>query len=812
MIHASSMTEIKHLEDNHPEDTNKLILLGSKINILENLKSFFKSLNPRLIFLDLSMYYQPTKIELVEDIKEIVMERREEYSKLPEKKEINNEFWRKTQQLLDRCKLVLHEEGFIAIKVNGTIKSGLKSRMDVIFGSDRFVNEIIIDSPYKVWYTPNSTVFERTNFILLYSQNLNPRINPVLNEKESGGYWHSFVSKGQGNPKKFIFEDIGEIILTPPPGTHWKLKQEAILDLCTKGQIRLNRKGNPEYWVPQKKGQIIDSNWLDICSYQWVNKYFTSSSDFYTRLLRMCLNEQELFLDLSTNLGMSLIIAEQLRLKWIGLEEDQYAFKLIMELLKDKGTFFSAYNCESLPDFPLSLYPKNDAIDTVNDFSSTNRFSLKLIERYLGQISSSNKEKSDEWANMLILGDVFEVLPCLNQKIQKKLKIIYIDPPFFTGANEKIIIPIGLSEGQEFNAGENIVFPIEDLAYKNVIEVPDPIEFFKQWFKKRIQPMRSLLQDDGLIFVRFDYHFGHYARMVLDEVFGSQNFVNEFLVRRMKKNLSLKQAYNQTHLIVHSDSVFAYQNSESAQLKSSTIKKKRRKNQDTAEIQYSSDNLWIDIAGYEKLKKTLYPTENSEALLTRIIEISTEKGDIIADFFCGSGTALAVAEKLGRMWVGVDIGKYSIHEVRKRLLKIPNNMPFEILNTIDSSDSLSPSHTPKGEMTNPMVRLETKVVGRKLKITIVAFSLSKPIDIRITHDFINFIDFWAIDWDHQNGQFEAKWYSYREMRGKKVLRNVQASITHEYSNPGKYLVVVTVYDVLGYSTRQSFTVTIINEE
>ena len=84
------------------------------------------------------------------------------------------------------------------------------------------------------------------------------------------------------------------------------------------------------------------------------------------------------------------------------------------------------------------------------------------------------------------------------------------------------------------------------------------------------------------------------------------------------------------------------------------------------------DNIWLDIAGYQKMKKTLYPTENSETLLRRVIEVSTSPKDIVADFYAGSGTTLAVAETLGRKWIGVDIGNQSINEIRKRLLQFPD--------------------------------------------------------------------------------------------------------------------------------------------
>ncbi|MFX1518059.1 MAG: DNA methyltransferase, partial [Promethearchaeota archaeon] len=398
---------------------------------------------------------------------------------------------------------------------------------------------------------------------------------------------------------------------------------------------------------------------------------------------------------------------------------------------------------------------------------------------------------------LLVLGDSFDVLPCLKDKLQKKLKLIYIDPPFFTGTNEIIVIPIGLPEKDGFQLDTYFDYPVEDLAYNNILNNPNPIKFFMQWFKKRVLLMKSLLRDDGHIFVRFDYHYGHYARKVLDEVFGLHNFVNEFLVRRMKKNLSLKQAYNQTHLIVHSDSIFVYQSSKKARLNPIAIKKRKRKSQDLIERQYSNDNLWIDVAGYEKVKKTLYPTENSETLLSRIIKMSTEKGDLIADFFAGSGTTLAVAEKLKRNWVGVDIGHYSIHEIKKRLLRIPNYNPFNIL----SSQHLD-------QTSSPVARFDIDVDNKKLKVTIVDFVLDKPLPRRRTQNYIDYIDYWAIDWDYQNALFEPKWYSCREMRGKKVLSNIQSSITYEYSNPGKYLVTIAIYDVFGKSIRQSFPINI----
>jgi adenine specific DNA methylase Mod len=832
MIQDPLITKIECLEEKHPEKTNKILILGSKINILENFKSFFKNLFPRLIFLDLSMHYQTIKKEIRKEFCNLLAEKNHNdflETIYAHTGEVTDEFWQKTEKIIENCKFMLQEEGFFSVKVNGTIKFRLKSILDTIFGSDRFVNEIIIDSPFKLWYTPNSTVFERTNYILLYSQSLSPRINPVLNEKESGGYWHSFVSKGQGTPKRFLFGDKSEVVLTPPPGTHWKLKQATILDLCAKGQIRLNKKGNPEYWVPRKKGQIIDSNWMDIQSFERIfDQKFTNSSNLYNRLIDMCLHEKDLFLDLSADVGGSLIVADRLKMKWVGLEENKQSFKLMVKNLTKKGISFSTYEHNSLPnssgDYNYSIL-QNENKSTSDHLKPSKNLSLQLIERYNTSKVISSKEDSDEWTNMLILGDSFDVLPFLESKLRKQLKVIYIDPPFFTGTDENIVIPIGLSENTDLNVTENVLYPIEELAYENVLNASDPIEFFKRWFKKHVLLMRPLLRDDGFMFVRFDYHFGHYAKIVLDEVFGSHNFINEFVVRRMKKNLSLKQAYNQTHLIVHSDSVFLYQMSEEAKLTPFSIKKKKRKGQNFAERQYSSDNLWIDIVGYEKLKKTLYPTENSEALLSRIIQISSKKGDKIADFFCGSGTTIAVAEKLKRKWVGVDIGHYSIHETKKRILKIPHNTVFNVFNIIGSyypnsrtqgleADSaidhvILEDKSSKGPLRNfPVAKLKVRVTNKKLEISVIEFIPSKSVDMSEKLNFVEYIDFWAIDWNCQDGNFEAMWYSYREMKGKKVLENVETSATHNYSDSGHYIVVATIVDVFGNNTRRSIDINI----
>ncbi len=792
---ANNITKynIRPISDITFNESNAKLIFGKPVSVMKELATIKNLERPRLIFADFSRLYS-NNISFLKK-KDVNLKSEAQIIKTP------YSFFAKSLFLFKKCKKILSENGFLAILVNNSIKSQLKVVLDELYGIDHFINEIIVDSPFNVYYDKKLQVFERTNSILLYSLTSSPRINPVLNEKESGGYWHSFVSKGQGKPKKFIFNKK-EVILTPPPGTHWKSSQNDILELCLKGKIRLNTKGNPEYWVSPKKGQIIDTNWLDIPSYEFIdNQIISISEKLYERLLRTYLDKGDLFIDLCTNVGLSLLVSAKLEMKWIGVENNKQNLDAILTTIRDCELSLTVFELLSKEQSGIkyAFNSKKMIKNSKLEISSSN-VSLILIEQFPKMCLESNVKKSNDWKNILIGGDSFDVLEFLSLRFLKQLKLIYIDPPFFTGIDENITIPY-ITEGSSIQQ-------YQDIAYNNTINNSDPINYFITWFKTRVLKMKPLIREDGFIFVRFDYHFGHYAKMVLDEVFGKDNFVNEFLIRRMKKNLSRKQAYRQTHLIVHSDSLFVYRMSTKAELMTSKIKKRRRKGQNKAEIQYYNDNLWLDIAGYEKAKKTLYPTENSEALLTRVIQITTNKGDLVADFFSGSGTTLAIADKLGRKWIGIDLGKYSIHEIKKRILKIPKRDQFNLYSLRSCSNTLiTENSSVKGDKTSILPNLNFKVELKKnrLYINILSYIPSNQkynFSDSLVSNNIDFIDYWLVDWNYQNKIFCVGWYSLREMKGKIVTKSVKGSASFNYSEPGDYEVAIRIVDVFGDITNR----------
>jgi len=245
-----------------------------------------------------------------------------------------------------------------------------------------------------------------------------------------------------------------------------------------------------------------------------------------------------------------------------------------------------------------------------------------------------------------------------------------------------------------------------------------------EFLRRRLILLHEVLSDDGIIFVKIDYHFGHYIKIILDEVFGKNNFRNEITVNRIKKNVTQQ---GRQSIPTATDSIFLYFKSEHSNLvnvfkrlteekagywhamDSAGIRRPRERvffgktmlPPDERHFSFTQDRIdrmikegkirlnpsnnkpeywiepksemaldtnWTDIPGYSFT--TGYPTENSEETLYRVINCSTKQGDLIMDVFAGSGTSLVVAEKLGRRWIGCDMGKLAIYTIQKRLLEI----------------------------------------------------------------------------------------------------------------------------------------------
>ena len=360
------------------------------------------------------------------------------------------------------------------------------------------------------------------------------------------------------------------------------------------------------------------------------------------------------------------------------------------------------------------------------------------------------------WTNKLIWGDNKLILSSLKNgpmrdEIEKQggIKLIYIDPPFDVGADFSMDIEIG---GDTFTKKPGI---LEEIAYRDTWG--KGADSFIAMIYERLVLMRDLLAEDGSILVHCDWRVNSYIRLVLEEVYGTNNFKNEVIWRR-KGGAALGEM---SRLSVATDSIIWFAKSDEFQplpvftnseeyvekqfrhedpdgrrfmvnvmrspnprpnlkydykgyktppngwaVPRETMERLDNENRlyfpDSKEKQIYKkiyldeypgqmiNNLWTDISTLKGTNQEIlnYPTQKPEALLERVINASSKEGDLIADFFCGSGTTIAAAEKLGRKWITTDLGKFAIHTTRKRMIGVQRELKaagkdyraFEILN------------------------------------------------------------------------------------------------------------------------------------
>ena len=301
------------------------------------------------------------------------------------------------------------------------------------------------------------------------------------------------------------------------------------------------------------------------------------------------------------------------------------------------------------------------------------------------------------WQNKLIWGDNKLILSSLKngplrEEIEKQggIKLIYIDPPFDVGADFSMDIEIG---DDTFTKNANI---LEEIAYRDTWG--KGTDSFISMIYERLVLMRDLLASDGSIYVHCDYRVNSFLRLILDEVFGANRMLNEVIWSYKSGGVG------QSNFARKHDTIFLYSKSDSHtfNLQKERTYKYGGIGKSSLQTYYKDENgneytlvaqtdVFTDIgiiSTHNKTERLDYPTQKPEALITRLLTASSNEGDLVADFFCGSGTTPAVAEKLGRKWIASDLGKFSVHTTRKRMIGVQRQMKsegkdfraFEILN------------------------------------------------------------------------------------------------------------------------------------
>ena len=567
---------------------------------------------------------------------------------------------------------------------------------------------------------------------------------------------------------------------------------------------------------------------------------------------------------------------------------------------------------------PLKVALPFQTVETVNESAQQRQRTLEFLLQ----------GRDPEWRNRLIWGDKKYVLPSLLPEFAGKVDLIYIDPPFATGAGFSFRAEVG---DDEFSKEASV---IEQKAYRDTWGRGH--DSYVSWFYKTATLLYELLSQSGSLYVHIDWHMVGLVRLVLDEVFGGKNFVNE-LVWLYKTGGVSKRWFGRKH-----DTILYYSKSEKYTFNPQTEKSYLAHKYGFSNIEIHQDKLgYYTIAGMRDVwdvpalrgnqpESTKYPTQKPEELLIRIIKASSNEGDLVLDSFCGSGTTAAVAEKLNRRWIACDLGRFAIHTTRKRLLGVENVRPFIVQNLgkyerqvwqkaefgenaalitrtyrkfildlyhAEMVEGFTWLHGKKGRrmvhvgsVDSPVavgdvrniaidfrraigtgknapgvagvdilgwdfaldmnetavqiaqeaginvrfVRIPREVLEKKAveqgdikffelaaldvdviqnvrDVSIALTNFTVPLYdvpdqvVKAVHDWSEWIDYWAVDFNYRDDTFHNQWQSYRTRKNRSLLLRVN----HTYDKPGDYAVLVKVIDILGNDTTKTISVKVV---
>jgi DNA modification methylase len=259
--------------------------------------------------------------------------------------------------------------------------------------------------------------------------------------------------------------------------------------------------------------------------------------------------------------------------------------------------------------------------------------------------------------NKLYCGDNLEILSTFETE---SIDLVYIDPPFFSNRNYEII----WSDEAEIRSFED--------RWEGGINV------YIDWMRDRVIELHRVLKSTGSFYLHCDWHASHYLKVMCDEILGYKNFQNE-IAWAYRTQGATKKRWSRKHdtLLFYTKTgkwTFNYMTERSYMQHKYGFKKDDFKI-DKDGRQYRDAivrDVWEIAALQSSTKEKLgYPTQKPEALLERVIKASSNENDIVLDAFCGCGTALAVSEKLGRKWIGIDISPSAVALIKKRLANIP---------------------------------------------------------------------------------------------------------------------------------------------
>ena len=351
--------------------------------------------------------------------------------------------------------------------------------------------------------------------------------------------------------------------------------------------------------------------------------------------------------------------------------------------------------------------PNNKEIHTVEDYQFEpikgypmlhwkGKRPFNSTQYYPAQRKEVHGEETNGWLNKIYWGDNLQVMSHLLKEYRGKVTLCYLDPPFDSGADYKKTVSLkGTQATNNFNS-------FEEKQYADIWINDEYLQFMYE----RLVLIRELLADNGSIYLHCDWHKSQYLRLILDEIFGLDNFRNEIVWSYPGRERLSSKKFPSKH-----DSILFFAKSDISEInpvtkkwdKEERVKALRRKiNKDEDGREWfletrgqangiepykryldeylekggALNDVWDDVQFLRgnHPERENYPTQKPESLIERIIKASSNPGDIVFDCFMGSGTTQAVAMKLGRRFIGADINLGAVQTTSKRLLKISNEL------------------------------------------------------------------------------------------------------------------------------------------
>lgn len=354
---------------------------------------------------------------------------------------------------------------------------------------------------------------------------------------------------------------------------------------------------------------------------------------------------------------------------------------------------------------------------------------------------------STEPVSRLILGDNLAVMIALLREYEGRISLLYADPPFFT--NRKYSARIG--------RGEDSRKPGEWQLAEGYHDHWDDLDSYLDFLYQRLALMHRLLTPNGTLYLHLDWHADAYARLLLDEIFGADRLLNE-IIWAYHGPSPIRRAFNRKH-----DTILAYVKGEDYTFNADAVREPYNENTvktfnaspkagfgkvpDLERGKVPEDWWYFPVIARLHNERTGYPTQKPIALLERIVLASSTPDDIVADFFCGSGTTPFVAARHGRRFIACDETFRALHTTRSRLTV--SQAPFSLER--DSSYTVPIAPAPKST-----------------KVRLSGDSISLATDLEL--------DYWEVDPNWDGITFKSAAQARRPVRSGTIPRELKTNV------------------------------------